>query len=387
MLVATMPSQLPTGKLKKGRYKMKISEISIIATSLFGLCLLSGLDTSPAYADFTFGEPVNLKEVIPLIDPVHESIDCFSYDGLEIYIQSDRPGGSGDYDMWRLRRDSLGEDWGPPENLGPLVNSQDVDSQGSISMDGLTLYFGSSLPGGYGKHDIYMTTRTTRNDPWGQAVNMGPNINTSSVDACPWISPDGLELYISSLRPGGYGDVDIYVTRRVTQNDPWGELENLGPIVNSAYGEVACSLSLDGRVLFFSGRHGATYHRPGGYGGSDLWMTIRKSPSEPWQTPLNLGSIVNNSTHGDLPRLSPDNLTLYFATNSGGIWDNWQAPIEPIVDLNGDDMCIIVDNCGTDNPLCDIGPMPWGDGIVDVQDLIVLAEHLFEEIPPVEPVE
>jgi hypothetical protein len=39
---------------------------------------------------------------------------------------------------------------------------------------------------------------------------------------------------------------------------------------------------------------------------------------------------------------------------------------------------------GTDNQLCDIGTMPWGDGIVDVQDLKVLAEHLFEEVPPVE---
>jgi len=36
---------------------------------------------------------------------------------------------------------------------------------------------------------------------------------------------------------------------------------------------------------------------------------------------------------------------------------------------------------------CNIGPKPFGDGIVDVQDLIVLAEHLFEEIPPVEEVE
>jgi hypothetical protein len=44
-----------------------------------------------------------------------------------------------------------------------------------------------------------------------------------------------------------------------------------------------------------------------------------------------------------------------------------------------------VDHWGEDYSLCDIGPMPWGDGIVDVQDLIVLAEHLFEEFPPVEP--
>jgi len=65
----------------------------------------------------------------------------------------------------------------------------------------------------------------------------------------------------------------------------------------------------------------------------------------------------------------------------------WQSSITPIVDLNGDgivdalDMCIVVDNWGTDNSLCDIGPMPWGDGVVDVEDLIVLAEHLFEEFP------
>jgi len=66
---------------------------------------------------------------------------------------------------------------------------------------------------------------------------------------------------------------------------------------------------------------------------------------------------------------------------------------EPIVDFNGDgivdsaDMHIMIDYWGTDESLCDIGPTPFGDGIVDVQDLIVLAEHLFEEFPPVEPVE
>ena len=76
-----------------------------------------------------------------------------------------------------------------------------------------------------------------------------------------------------------------------------------------------------------------------------------------------------------------------------GEYDLFQVSIDPVVDLNSDgivdatDMCIIVDNWGTDDPLCDIGPMPWGDGIVDVQDLIVLAGHLFEEFPPAEPVE
>ena len=52
-------------------------------------------------------------------------------------------------------------------------------------------------------------------------------------------------------------------------------------------------------------------------------------------------------------------------------------------------MCIVVDNWVTDNQLCDIGLIPWGDGVVDVEYLIVLAEHLFEEFSPsvVEPAE
>ena len=58
----------------------------------------------------------------------------------------------------------------------------------------------------------------------------------------------------------------------------------------------------------------------------------------------------------------------------------------PKVDFNGDgivnsdDMCIMVDHWDTSYPLCDIGPMPWGDGFVDIQDLIVLSEYLFEDI-------
>ena len=96
-------------------------------------------------------------------------------------------------------------------------------------------------------------------------------------------------------------------------------------------------------------------------------------------------------TKASTPFISADRSTLFFSSQRPGEYGNsdiWQVSIEPIVDLNDDgivdsaDMCIIVDNWGTDEPLCDIGPMPWGDGIVDVQDLIVLAEHLFEEFPP-----
>jgi hypothetical protein len=60
----------------------------------------------------------------------------------------------------------------------------------------------------------------------------------------------------------------------------------------------------------------------------------------------------------------------------------WQSSIIPIVDFNGDgavdvaDIDIMIDCWGTDDSLCDIGPMPWGDGVVDVHDLVVLVEHI-----------
>ncbi len=108
--------------------------------------------------------------------------------------------------------------------------------------------------------------------------------------------------------------------------------------------------------------------------------------------PVNLGPTINSSSDDGAPSISDDGSTLFFtSTRPGGLgdWDLWQVAIEPIVDLNSDgivdsaDICIIIDHWSTDEPLCDVGPMPWGDGIVDVQDLIVLAEHLFEESPPI----
>ena len=121
-------------------------------------------------------------------------------------------------------------------------------------------------------------------------------------------------------------------------------------------------------------------------------MTKRVSASDPWGTPVNLGSVVNSTQADGGPAISPDGSTIYFWSErpggfGGSYGDIYQAPIIPIVDLNGDrivdaeDMCIMVDYWGTDEPLCDIGPMPWGDGVVDVEDLIVLAEHLFERLP------
>jgi Tol biopolymer transport system component len=377
---------------QKGGCKMKVFQVPMLAMSLVGLGLLSGLDAPPARADFTFGEPVNVTTVIPCIDAMNDLISSFSSDGLEIYLDSVRPGGYGWEDAWVIRRDSILADWVGPENLGPAVSDPCGAPIPCISADGLELYFCSGRPGGQGGSDLYMSTRPTKNDPWGQAVNLGPKVNSSNNDGVPVISPDGLELYFTSDRPGGYGGWDLYVSKRATEKDPWGSAANLGPVVNSVDDDCGPGLSPDGLLLIFQDSSG-TPSRPGGYGGSDIWISRRASLSDPWGPPVNLGPKINGPQFEMLARISPDGSWLYWswANDDWTVFDNWRAPILPIVDFNGDgkvdltDLVMLIQNWGTNNAHYDIGPYAWGDGKVDMEDLKIFMTYYEKENPPVQP--
>ena len=365
---------------------LNCEEIKVLLVVFMAVIILTG---GIAKADFTFGEPVNLGPTVN--SSSGDAPDCVSYDGLEMYLDRNS-GGYGGWDIWVSKRETIDDDWGAPVNLGPTVNTSRSDACAVISVDGLELYFNSfNRSGGYGDWDAWVTRRPTKDEAWGAPVNLGPLVNSSAADGIAGISPDGLELYVSSDRSGGYGSDDIWVSRRATKNDPWGEPVNLGSVVNSSACEGVSFLSSDGLLLFFSEDTGSGDPiRPGGFGNLDMWVTRRSSLSDPWGTPVNLGPIVNTSSLDGGPRISPDGSILYFASERpggyGGAWgDIYQAPIIPIVDLNGDanidtnDLLILIDNWGTDETLCDIGPMPWGDGVVNEADLEVLMSYWGQE--------
>jgi len=344
-------------------------------------------------ADFIFGEPTLFDE--PVNSAGLEYFDCISADGLEVYIEKPVDGmiTSTNWDLYVSIRETTGDPWSVPVDLGPTVNSDYSDAFACLSGNELELYFASSRSGGHGRFDIWVATRQTRSDPWATPENLGPTINTTGIDSTPWITPDGLELYFSSDRPGGYGGVDIWVATRVSTNDAWGEPANLGPPVNGEAGDYLPCPSSDGLVLFFSDYDNLSEGmRPGGHGLSDMWMTRRKSNIDPWETPVNLGDGMNARSWDTQPRISPDGSVLYFTSSrpETAIFsqreDIWQAPIIPIVDFTGDgivngrEILTMTESWGTDDPVCDIGPMPWGDGMVDVLDLIVLADHIGKDV-------
>jgi len=307
-----------------------------------------------------------------------------SADGLEFYFGSyNRPGGYGKGDLWVSTRLTREDEWETPINLGPMINGPTEDQVASMSADGLELYFASDRSGGAGNWDIWVTRRVTKNNPWKEPVNLGSPVNTPMFEA-GIISSDGLNLYINSYdRLGGFGKFDIWVSARPTTSDAWGAPVNLGSPVNSLFQEIANSISTNGLTLLFGDYTGGI--RPNGMGNVDMWMTTRTNVLGPWGHPTNLGPQVNSAVLDGPAQISWDSRTLYFMSQRpGGLGegDMWQASIEPIVDFNGDDqvdakdMSILVDHWHTSDPLCDIGPTPFGDGIVDFQDLQVLSEYL-----------
>jgi len=351
--------------------KKKISIVFLV------LCMIMGV----AKADFSFGTPTEVPNVNSSANEYYTSI---SADGLSLYINSNRSGGYGSVDIWVATRETTDDPWGTPVNLGQPINSPSNEAGVSISSDGLSLYFSSNRPSGYGDGDLWVVTRETIHSEWGTPMNLGTTVNSGADQCYPSISADELELYFSSNRAGGIGGYDIWVTKRATIHEDWGTPENLGPTVNHSGPEAQTGISADGRMLFF-----VSSSRPGGYGGIDIWVTSRATTDDDWGEPVHLGSPVNSSGWEEYPNVSADGSTLFFRYSQFGRWDDgdiWQAPIIPVVDFNGDgkvdtdDLLMLIENWGTSETLCDIGPMPWGDGTVDREDVEVLMSYWGQDI-------
>jgi len=153
--------------------------------------------------------------------------------------------------------------------------------------------------------------------PWGAPVNLQtipethPDVNTPYLDGCPILSPDGLELYMASDRPGGEGGLDIWVARRTSKHSAFGAPENLGKPINSAQDDF-CPSPMRGNLLFFvSGR-------PGGCGGADIYVSRKEDGV--YEAPLHINCSVNSAAGEASPYLleRKGRTWLYFSSDRPG---------------------------------------------------------------------
>lgn len=222
---------------------------------------------------------------------------------------------SGEQQIYAATRDARGRVFEDVREL-PVVNSPGSDGSPFISADDERLYLFSERGGGLGGRDIWVSRRESPAARFEEAQLLA-GVNSSDTDLLPWLSADELTLTFVSNRPGGRGGTDLWMARRDSSAD---EFE--GPIdladLSSADNEGRAVLSRDGLSAFFSS------DRSGGRGGHDLWMAIRAQRQQPFVVLLNLAAL-NSSENDQDAALSSDGTELFFASFRGGVSQLWRA--------------------------------------------------------------
>jgi TolB protein len=128
-----------------------------------------------------------------------------------LWFSRDRPGGAGGYDIWMSRRTASG--WAPAAPVP--FNSPGRDFDPAFSRDGRFVFFSSDRPGGLGGDDVWRVAVTRAG--FGKPVNLGSAINSAGREWAPMLSPEGSTLLFSSDRPGGAGQQDLYTARATSR--------------------------------------------------------------------------------------------------------------------------------------------------------------------------
>ena len=286
---------------------------------LVGLSLLMSYPVETAKKFSEWSTPENLGSVVN--SAFEEFLPAMSPNGRSLYFTSNRPGPFGGEDIWVSQRATRHDPWGSPTNLGPNVNTSFAERSPALSRDGHYLFFATNRPGGFGAFDIWVSRRDDKHDDfgWQPPVNLGAGVNSAAADFGPvWLEnrKTGIPLlFFSSSRPGGTGGIDIYTSERLL-NGSFGPAFQISEL-NTPQNDFRPAIRRDGRELFFDS------DRPGpvgvvGIGRRDLWMSTRETVSGTWSIPENLGPIVNSEFNDTLPALSSDGRTLILTSDRPG---------------------------------------------------------------------
>ena len=181
---------------------------------------------------------------------LNEGAQNISQDGeWLVFTGCNYPEGEGSCDLYIAYKSKSGE-WTEPENMGRTINTEFWESSPSMSPDKKNLYFASSRQGGFGGKDIWVTNRNTAGK-WSTPINLGPTVNTSADEGCPFIHADNKTLYFNSNGHDGYGLTDLFLTRK-QDNDSWGTPVNLGYPINTIDDEGSLIVSANGSTAFYA---------------------------------------------------------------------------------------------------------------------------------------
>jgi Tol biopolymer transport system component len=163
---------------------------------------------------------------------------------LMLWGSSDRPGSAGSYDIWMSRAAASG--WGPPEPVPFNTKYKEFDP--AFSPDGRWLYFFSDRPGGLGGDDIYRVAMTE--STFGTVEHLDAAINSSANEWAPVLSPDGRTLMFASNGRGGQGRHDLFVAQFTDGH--WSQAQPVPGGINSPGDEFDATFLGDGTSIVYS---------------------------------------------------------------------------------------------------------------------------------------
>lgn len=241
----------------------------------------------------------------PDVNTIHlDGCPAQSPDGLSLYMASNRPGGLGGLDIWMASRQHEDASWGAPQNLPEPINSSSDDfCPTPIEADGLLFVSRRTVAGvTCGLGDIYVTRRNPAQG-WSEPEHLactpaGPN---SALDEQGPSYVQG-QLYFSRSSPAVAGE--LFVSGK--HGDGFGPASPIVELNDPVANDIQPNVRKDGRELVFSST------RAGGFGGPDIWMSTRSSVHDAWSTPVNLGPAVNTGFGESRPFLSSDAEQLLF---------------------------------------------------------------------------
>lgn len=237
--------------------------------------------------------------------PFHEYSPLVSGDGKTMVFTSNRStdeykikSGTNFEDIYVSHK--VGDTWDTPQKISDKINIKFNDAAAWLSHDGntLLLYYED------GAGDIFISKN--EGGDWTEPEPLNKNINTQlfwETSAC--MSPDGKKLYFSSNRPGGRGELDIYVSE-LDAKGQWGKAVNLGREINTRGNEDSPYIHSDGVTLYFSSDGHPTM------GSNDIYRSEFQDGK--WTKPVNLGFPVNSIEYDGFFTMSDDKKTGYYST-------------------------------------------------------------------------
>jgi outer membrane protein OmpA-like peptidoglycan-associated protein/tetratricopeptide (TPR) repeat protein len=227
----------------------------------------------------SMGAPVNSPEY-------NEGAQNISQDGnMIVFTGCDFPHGRGSCDIYYSIRTEEGL-WVEPMNIGAPINTRDWESQPSLSADKQDLYFARETQDAGA--DIFVS-HMQENGKWGVPERLGPNINTPGRETTPFIHPDNQTLYFASSGHEGFGDMDLYYSRRQPDGS-WGPAVNLGYPINTVDEEASMIVAADGKTAYFAS------DRSDSKGSLDIYSFELYPEARPFKTLYVKGHVYDTKT-------------------------------------------------------------------------------------------